>query len=107
MWSQRQKTEGLDYFGKITIGNYTYVGEGAYILPGVSIGDDVIVGAGSVVTKSVPNGKIVAGNPVRIVGDTTDFVERIRNFDVGSKGMSYEMKMKYLLSLPQDKFIKK
>jgi hypothetical protein len=59
------------------------------------------------VTKSVPNGKIVAGNPARIVGDTTDFVERIRNFDVGSKGMSYEMKMKYLLSLPQDKFIKK
>jgi maltose O-acetyltransferase len=36
------------------------------ILPGVTIGDDAVIGAGAVVTRSVPNGKTVAGNPVRL-----------------------------------------
>jgi len=107
LWSQRKKYKGLDYFGKISIGNYTYIGEGVFIMPGVSIGNDVIIGAGSVVTKSVPSGKIAAGNPARIVGDTKDFVDKIKQFDVGSKGMNYNEKMKYLLGLSEDKFIKK
>ena len=107
LWSQRKKHSGLDYFGKICIGNYTYIGEGALLMPGVTIGSDVIVGAGSVVTKSVPDGKIAAGNPARIVGDTKDFVEKIKRYDVGSKGMNYEQKEKYLLSLDDSSFIKK
>ena len=40
---------------------------GGYILPGVHIGDNVIVGMGAVVTKDVPNNCIVAGNPARII----------------------------------------
>src|SRR5690554_1294327 len=107
LWSQRKKYKGLDYFGKIYIGDYTYIGEGAFIMPGVKIGNDVIIGAGSIVTKSIPDGKIAAGNPARIVGETKDFVEKIKHYDVGSKGMSYEEKKKYLLSLDEDKFIKK
>ncbi|MDY0781367.1 acyltransferase [Tenacibaculum sp. IB213877] len=107
LWSQRKKHQGLDYFGKIKIGNYTYVGEGAFIMPGVTIGNDVIIGAGSIVTKSIPDGKIAAGNPARIVGETKDFVEKIKQYNVGSKGMNYEEKKKYLLSLTEDCFIKK
>lgn len=107
LWSQRIKYKGLDYFGKIYIGDYTYIGEGAFIMPGVTIGNDVIIGAGSIVTKSIPDGKIAAGNPARIVGETKDFVEKIKQYDVGSKGMSYEEKKKYLLSLEEDRFIRK
>lgn len=107
LWSQRKKHKGLDYFGKIKIGNYTYVGEGAKIMPGVVIGDDVIVGAGSIVTKSIPDGKIAAGNPARIVGDTIDFVTRIKDVSVPTYGLNYEKKEEYLLSLPDDKFIRK
>lgn len=107
LWSQRKKHPGLDYFGKIKIADYTYIGEGAKIMPGVTIGNDVIVGAGSIVTKSIPDGKIVAGNPARIVGETKDFVEKIKQYDVGSKGMSYEEKKKFLLSLSDEKFISK
>jgi acetyltransferase-like isoleucine patch superfamily enzyme len=107
LWSQRKKHPYLDYFGKIDIGDYTYIGDGAKIMPGVTIGNDVILGAGSVVTKSISNGKIAAGNPARIIGETSDFVDKIGKYNVGSKGMNYEDKRKYLLSLGEDKFIKK
>lgn len=49
------------------IGKNCLIGIGAIILPGVNIGDEVIVGAGSVVTKDVPSNCIVAGNPARII----------------------------------------
>lgn len=49
------------------IGNRCFIGVRSIILPGISIGDEVIVGAGSVVTKDVPSNCIVAGNPARII----------------------------------------
>jgi acetyltransferase-like isoleucine patch superfamily enzyme len=45
------------------------VGANATLLPGVVIGSNALVGAGSVVTRDVPPGKIVAGNPARVIGD--------------------------------------
>ncbi|MEM9433435.1 MAG: acyltransferase [Pseudomonadota bacterium] len=49
------------------IGQNCFIGGRAMILPGVEIGDHCIVGAGSVVTKSVPAGHVVAGNPAKII----------------------------------------
>jgi len=49
------------------IGKRCFIAVGATILPGVTIGDEVIVGAGAVVTKNVPSNVIVAGNPARII----------------------------------------
>lgn len=49
------------------IGERCFIAVGAMILPGVSVGNDVIVGAGAVVTKDVPSNVIVAGNPARII----------------------------------------
>lgn len=106
-WVFRKQFPELDYFGKVTIKNNVYIGNNCMIMPGVTIGNDVIIGAGSVVTKSIPDGKIAAGNPARIVGETNDFVEKIKQYDVGSKGMNYEEKKKYLLSLGEDRFIRK
>ena len=51
----------------VIIGNNVWIGERASILPGVSIGDGVIIGAGSVVTKSLPNFVIAAGIPAKII----------------------------------------
>jgi maltose O-acetyltransferase len=53
-------------FGRpVTIGANVWIGGGAIILPGVTIGDDAIVGAGSVVTRDLPAGVTVMGNPAR------------------------------------------
>lgn len=49
------------------IGERCFIGGQSIILPGVSIGDDCIVGAGSVVTKDVPDNCAVAGNPAKII----------------------------------------
>ncbi len=51
----------------ITVGNDVWIGRGALIMPGVSIGDGAIVGGGSVVTKDVAPFSVVAGNPARFV----------------------------------------
>jgi acetyltransferase-like isoleucine patch superfamily enzyme len=49
------------------VGNFCVIGIGAIVLPGVRIGDEVVVGAGAVVTRDVPSNCIVAGNPAKIV----------------------------------------
>lgn len=48
------------------------IDEGVYILPGVNIGENVVIGAGSVVAKSIPSNYIAVGNPCRIIRETGD-----------------------------------
>lgn len=52
----------------INIGRHCWIGANAVILPGVALGDNVTVGAGAVVTKSFPDGSILAGVPARVIG---------------------------------------
>ena len=49
------------------IGRCCFIGANAIILPGVKIGDEVVVGSGAVVTKDVPSNCIVAGNPAKVI----------------------------------------
>jgi maltose O-acetyltransferase len=60
-------------FGKpVAIGSDVWVGGGAIILPGVRIGSRAVIGAGSVVTRDVPEGVFAAGNPCRVIRDITE-----------------------------------
>jgi maltose O-acetyltransferase len=60
-----ERATGAEWGRPIAIGRNVWIGGGALILPGVTIGDDAIVGAGSVVTRDVAPGTTVAGNPAR------------------------------------------
>jgi len=56
------------WLARIEIGDDVFVGAGSTIMPGVRIGNRCVVAAGSVVTKSVPDGSVVGGNPAKIIG---------------------------------------
>jgi maltose O-acetyltransferase len=52
---------------RVNIGNDVWIGTNAVILPGITIGDGAVIGAGSIVTKNVPKNAIVTGNPAKIL----------------------------------------
>lgn len=59
------RQSGIEQAKPIQIGHRVWIGGGAIILPGVTIGEDAVIAAGSVVTKDVPAGTVVKGNPAR------------------------------------------
>ena len=62
-----QRGQMLEFGRSVTIGRNVWIGGAALILPGITIGDDAIIGAGSVVTRDVPGRATVAGNPARLL----------------------------------------
>ena len=64
----------IDRIGPITLENDVFVGHGAIVLGGTTIGECSIVGAGSVVRQSVPPGSVVSGNPAKVVARVKDVI---------------------------------
>lgn len=69
----------LDSVGKVDIKDNCFIGHGAIVMPGVTIGPNSIVGAGAVVTKDVKEGDIVGGVPARPLSRTEDLVRRLQD----------------------------
>jgi len=67
---------GYTRIGKIEIGDRVFIGDSSIILPGVRIGSDVVIGAGSVVTSDIPDNSVVYGNPARVIGGLRPWLER-------------------------------
>lgn len=110
IWTLRKiyNDKELEHFGKIKIGDYTYIGERCMIMPGVQIGSNCVIAAGTIVTKNVPDGCMVAGSPCKYIGKTETFYKKLKETeDLQCGKMSKTEKRKYLLSLPDSSFIHK
>lgn len=66
-----QSPDFADRGGDVVVGDRVWIGYGALILPGITLGEGAVVGAGAVVTKDVEPFAIVAGNPARKIGERT------------------------------------
>lgn len=62
-----ERNTGVEWAEPITIGNSVWIGGNVTIVPGVTIGDNVVIGAGSVVTKDIPSNVVAVGNPAKII----------------------------------------
>ena len=59
------RKSGLEAAVPVRLGNNVWIGGAAVLLPGITVGDDAVIGAGTVVTRDVPSGAVVVGNPAR------------------------------------------
>lgn len=67
----QQRKDNYEAAYPITVGNNVWFGGGVKVLPGVTIGDNAVIGAGSVVTKDIPANSLAVGNPCRVVREVT------------------------------------
>lgn len=85
-------------YAPIMIGNDVFIGVNSIVLPGVTIGSRVVVGAGSVVTQDIPDNSVVAGNPARRIRSFDEVEARIRTTCVNDSeldaALSYEQRVR-------------
>lgn len=77
-WAFRDQPEFADVikYGRILVGERTFIGCNSTILPGITIGKRCVIGAGSVVTKDVPDGCVVAGVPAKVIMTTEQYARK-------------------------------
>jgi acetyltransferase-like isoleucine patch superfamily enzyme len=70
----RKEVPDLELTAPIRVGNDVYMGIRTIIMPGVTIGNRVIIAAGSIVTKDIPDNSVVAGVPARVIKSVDDYL---------------------------------
>lgn len=66
------RNSGQEFAHPIKVGNNVWIGGNVCVMPGVSIGDNTVIGAGSVVTKDIPAGVVAVGNPCKVLRKITE-----------------------------------
>ena len=74
-----KKTLGYTKIGQVHIGNHVFIGANATVLPGVTIGDSAVIGAGSVVTHDIPARTVAAGVPAKVICSLDEYIERAKS----------------------------
>lgn len=74
----RDKVPDLEITKPIVVGDDVYFGNNVIILPGVTIGNRVVVGAGSIITKDIPDNSLVVGVPARVIKTADEYFEKLK-----------------------------
>lgn len=99
LWVLRNMNKELkkaDLFGKIKIGNNVHIGLNVIIMPGVTIGNNCIIGCGAIVTKDIPDNSIAVGVPAKVIESIDEYYNKNKSRIDYTKGMTKEEKTKYL-----------
>jgi len=109
-WLIRDKKGRRYLYKRVKIGNDVFIGVNSIIMPGVVIDDNVIIAAGAVVTKSIPTGSIVGGNPARLIGKYDQYKKNTIINNVSEKdikwGLNYKERVLDVLDHSQKDFLK-
>ena len=79
----RQAFPSLDLAAPIVVKSNCFIGAGALVMRGVTIGENCIVAAHAVVTKDVPDGSVVGGNPAKVIKSTADYLAGAQQKSLG------------------------
>lgn len=85
-----------DIFGEIKVGNNVHIGMHSIIMPGVTIGNNCIIGAGAIVTKSIPDNCVAVGIPARVIESIEEYMNKNRSRLDMTKTMTPTQKRTYL-----------
>jgi acetyltransferase-like isoleucine patch superfamily enzyme len=97
VWVFREEEPTIDLMMPIKVGSNVFVGYNAIILPGAEIGDNCIIGAGSVVSGKIPAGTVAAGIPAKVIKTIEEYRQKIDPLLIPTKGMNSKEKKTYLL----------
>lgn len=91
-----------DILGEVNIGNRCFIGADSIIMPGVTLADYTVVGAGSVVTRSTNEpGLVIAGNPAKVICTVKEYLEKNKDKLVNLDGMGREDIKEYFEKYPE------
>ncbi|QTL50590.1 acyltransferase [Priestia aryabhattai] len=93
-----EKYKYTNIIGKIEVGNNVFIGMNSIILPGIKIGDNCIVAAGSIVTKSIPPNSIVGGNPAKLICKLDDYITKNKHTLIDTKQYTESEKKAFILN---------
>jgi acetyltransferase-like isoleucine patch superfamily enzyme len=77
VWVFRDEYPDMDVFGPIVVEDNVFIGFNSIILPGVRIGHDSVIGAGSVVTRSIPPRSVAAGVPAKVIKSIDEYQDEV------------------------------
>lgn len=100
--AKNDKEKQTVIYGKIVIGNNCFIGCRSTILPGVTVGDNVIIGAGSVVNRDIPSNSVAAGVPCKVICTLDEYKEKHKDDFLYMVNLPYEKKKNFLLDLFKD-----
>lgn len=101
----RNEIPDLEITAPISVGNNVYIGVRSIILPGVNIGNNCIIAAGSIVTKDIPDNTVVGGSPAKFIKSTSAYLDgiKLRSLKLGHlKGKEKDKALKKVLNNLKD-----